>query len=518
MFSWTVGRYGMPACLVAIVLNVTTYWAGDAFAQTSVDPKGAAMSSEDSFVRQNTTFAIDLYRQLAQESPQTNLFFSPYGISATMGMLYSGAAGPTASEIAGAAHFSLPPVELTKLFASVDPQKPAVRLGLGVGIADNKGYGIKVLNDSLPPEGQESKLRRNDLILAIDGKPIRGLEQFNQAMRHAKATAKVQRYRYSDGVIEELVLPVVPDSSAESLATNEIHRRSIRVANAVWLHSSYHLQQAYQDLMKAFNARSATLEFDREPDRSREAINHWVQEKTGNMVTDLLKEGSITPQTRLVLTNAVFFKGVWTAPFDPQKTEAGLFRMANGQAVETPLMTQEGFFPLLQTDEFSAVELPFAGDRFAMVIFLPREVNGLPKWEQTLSANNLAGWMSRLEKTRAEVTLPRFRVTSMIDLKDPLGAMGVKTVFSDQADFSPMCGDNKLKLSLLVHKASLVVTEEGATASAGTAAVVVPKSMPATFRADHPFAFLIRNVETGNVVFFGRVVTDPQELRSGKLK
>jgi serpin B len=236
-----------------------------------------------------------------------------------------------------------------------------------------------------------------------------------------------------------------------------------------------------------------------------------VEKQTQNKIEDLLPAGSLGPQVRLVLTNAIYFKGMWAAPFEAKKTEDGEFTKLSGEKVLVPMMHQQEQFRYAEADAVRILELPYAGDGLVMDIILPKKKTDLLQVEQSLTAKQVQKWLGRLVKREVLVTLPRFRMTVDFQMSDTLRVMGMPLAFSGDADFSGITDREKLFISEVYHKAFVEVNEEGTEAAAATGLVMRATAVPvqpAEFRADHPFYFMIRDTKTGAILFMGRV-TDP---------
>jgi serpin B len=229
---------------------------------------------------------------------------------------------------------------------------------------------------------------------------------------------------------------------------------------------------------------------------------------------DLIPPGALNQLTRLVLTNAIYFKGSWASRFEKRNTRQAPFTLTNGDKVNVPMMNQTETFNYMQAEDFQVLEMPYVENELSMFIFLPKKFDGLNKFEKTLTSENLSLWLTKLRKTKVVVSVPRFKVTSEFGLSDVLKSMGIKDAFTPQADFSAMSGMKDLHISAVLHKAYVDVTEEGTEAAAATGIVVGVTSVqppPPEFRADHPFVFLIRDNRTGNILFIGRVLNPPTE-------
>jgi serpin B len=244
---------------------------------------------------------------------------------------------------------------------------------------------------------------------------------------------------------------------------------------------------------------------------ARQTINAWCEKETHDKIKDLIKPGMLDSNTRLVLTNAIYFKGDWASQFKKDHTRIETFFVAGGKQVQTPLMHQTGHFRYADLSDAQAIEMPYVGKEVSMVVLLPKRVDGLAELENDLSGERLATIADRLREVEVEVTLPKWKTTAEFSLTSELSALGMKQAFTPAADFSGLNGgQEKLYLGFVVHKAFVDVNEEGTEAAAATGVVVEMKSARnyPLFRADHPFVFVIRDTKTGGILFAGRLA-DP---------
>jgi serpin B len=283
----------------------------------------------------------------------------------------------------------------------------------------------------------------------------------------------------------------------------------LNIANRLWCQSGFTLLDAFRDVTRErYGAGMEELNFKTDPDGARETINTWVANRTEDKIQNLMPPGSIQTTTRLVLTNAIYFKGLWLKPFDPEKTEDRDFRVDAARTVSVPMMTQEESFALGRADGIQVLQLPYATEDLSMVVVLPDAEDGLADVENRLTADNVKAWLDAAVSGKVRVTLPRFRVESQFILNRTLAGMGMPSAFSDAADFSGMTGSKGLFIQTAVHKGYVEVNEEGTEAAAATGISVGIVSVPPMFVADHPFLILIRDEVTGSILFLGRVV-DP---------
>ena len=290
----------------------------------------------------------------------------------------------------------------------------------------------------------------------------------------------------------------------------------MQVANALWTQMGLATLPAFQATVKnLYGAGLTPLDFRRAPEKARMTINAWVEQQTRDRIKDLIPEGVVRPDTRVVLTNAIYFKGKWKHAFPTAATRNDKFTLSTGKAIDdVPLMSQQRRFRYLDGGSFQALELPYDADQQSMVVFLPKRADGLAELEKTLTAARLADWLAQLAAQEVDVTLPRFKVTADFQLKDALTDLGMPLAFSPNADFSGITTGEPLSLSAVIHKAYVDVNEKGTEAAAATAATMratlaVAPEPRHVFRADHPFFFVIRDNGTGTLLFAGRLV-NPQ--------
>jgi serpin B len=290
-------------------------------------------------------------------------------------------------------------------------------------------------------------------------------------------------------------------------------RVQLRVANRLWPQQGYVFLEAYLALVQRFYAAPITpLDF-RKPEAARQTINAWAEERTEGKIRDLIPPGILDALTSLVLANAIYFRGSWASRFDEAQTLQAPFWAAPGRQVQVQMMTQKGDFGYAEFDELQVLELLYAGGDLSMIVLLPRERGGLAALEEDLAAEQLSRWTARLWEQEVELFLPRFEVTYPARLDGALQSLGMVDAFSGLADFSGMDGSRELYIGAVLHKAFVVVNEEGTEAAAATA-VIMARGMPApppVFRADHPFLFLIREKRTGSILLLGRLVEPLQK-------
>jgi serpin B len=290
----------------------------------------------------------------------------------------------------------------------------------------------------------------------------------------------------------------------------------LNIVNSIWSQKDLMLQVNYLDLLsRHYDAGVNILDFMQEPEPSRLIINEWVSEQTHERIKDLLPEGSITNETRLVLTNAIYFLADWLIKFDDANTANQAFTRLDGSKVTVPMMNlREEPVKLLYYNQGNCriLELPYKGNRLAMDLILP-EAGTFNNFEKNISAEVISNLVNGLDSVGLiTVRIPRFEFTTeSISLKKAFMSLGMEMPFSPSADFSGI-GNIDLVISDIIHKAFIKVDEKGTEAAAATAVVMGETSMetppPQQFVADRPFIFFIRDTITGAILFMGRVL-DP---------
>lgn len=283
------------------------------------------------------------------------------------------------------------------------------------------------------------------------------------------------------------------------------------VANGLWVQEGFDLQDQYVSLVAScYDAAVTNLDLAGDSEGSRLTINQWVADMTRERITDLIPRGVINADTRVVLTNAVYFKASWFHSFNEMATTRGLFTLADRSLVEVPMMHQTEYFQTAETAGCRAIELPYVDGDTGMLILLPDD--GIEEFERELDVETLETITARLTSSRISLTMPAFEFTRSVQLGKILRSMGMTSAFSSAlADFSGFTGQPDLFISEVLHKAFVKVDESGTEAAAATAVVMGLTCVPAEstdFVIDRPFLFLIRNRSTGTIIFIGRMM-DP---------
>jgi serpin B len=298
-------------------------------------------------------------------------------------------------------------------------------------------------------------------------------------------------------------------------AVGEKRAYQLRVANRLWGQKGYPIHPEFLALThEQYGAEMLLVDFAQAAAASRE-INHWVEQQTNGKINNLIPPASLNALTRLVLTNAVYFKGDWAQPFDKRNTREEDFTVSAQAKVKVPLMHQQTKMGYAEEETFQVLEMPYAGRELSMVVLLPKKFDGLPTLEKAITVDKLGSLMSKLRVRKVITYLPKFKLETSFSLNPTLEAMGMKRAFSRTADFSGISTAENLYISAVLHKAYVDVNEEGTEAAAATGVMVGamaarrPEPVP-VFRADHPFLFLIRDTKAGNILFMGRL-TNPSK-------
>ncbi len=306
--------------------------------------------------------------------------------------------------------------------------------------------------------------------------------------------------------------PAFSKLSSHFAQIQNIGNIELNIANALWIQKNYNILDNFLNInTKYYNANLFNVDFMKAPDKAIQEINDWVEENTKNKIKDILKKEDLHPLTRLILTNAIYFKGDWEYKFDKELTAELPFRKNKNEKMMIPIMYQKGNFKYSKNDDYQMLELPYTGKELSMLILLPNEIDGLSKLEKKLKDNLFTHLNQFAHQKMVEVYLPKFEFTKRFVLNKKLETLGMKDAFEGNADFSGITGNKRLFIHNIIHKAYVKVDEQGTEAAAATAVILAEvgykQSIP-IFKADHPFIFLIRDNETGSILFIGRIV-DP---------
>ncbi|HNV01605.1 MAG TPA: serpin family protein [archaeon] len=355
------------------------------------------------------------------------------------------------------------------------------------------------------------------------------------------STSLAMTYEGADGVTAEEMRKVLyfSENDTERRAAfanvyNNLNKSAskgnytINIANALWNEITYPFKQSFYDTIENYYyGKSTPVDFNNAPEEQRQKINLWVENQTNKKIIELLPKNSILEDTRMVLVNAIYFKGDWNNKFDEKNTYGGEFSVNENTKKDTQMMYQKNEFNYYEDDSFQYVELPYKGEDMSMIVLLPKE-NYVPCGAGTNdcvnptnnvnynfiipSASEITELKTKMSTQKIEVHLPKFKFRTNYQMKKDLQEMGLKEAFTNFANFSKMDEQNYIKIDEIYHQAFVEVNEEGTEAAAATAVVVIQKtSMPAPspiFNANHPFFFYIQDNVSGEILFLGKIV-DP---------
>ncbi len=302
-----------------------------------------------------------------------------------------------------------------------------------------------------------------------------------------------------------------------NLTTLQSSNLVINIANGLFPQEQFKLQPDFlATVQDSFSGTLTPLDYIGATETARLTINNWVAQKTADMITELLTPGTLTPDTRLTLVNAIYFKGAWQTPFDPKLTHDAPFFSHPDAPVTVPMMQRRGELRYAALDHLSGVELPYAGGRLSLLLLLPAPDTTLATAAKSLTSGAIASWDEQRDNREVELFLPRFKLRWKAECGDALQQLGITNLFrAGQADLSGIAGAaGDLFVSDVIHEACIEVNEEGTEAAAATAAMIRltalrPQLPPVTLRFDRPFLFLIRERPGGTILFSG-ALTEPR--------
>jgi serpin B len=283
----------------------------------------------------------------------------------------------------------------------------------------------------------------------------------------------------------------------------------LNIVNATWGQRGFEFMQAFLDVLaENYDAGIRLLDYEADPEACRQTINQWVSEQTNGRIEDLIPEGAIDEMTRLVLTNAIYFKAAWLHQFNEEYTYDDVFYLEDGSTVTVPMMHQTDRFSYVNGDDYTAIELLYDIYDMSMVIIMPDE-GTFDDFESSLTSELVDSIIDSMSSGEVNLTMPKFEFESDFNLSDTLQTMGMTDAFSNNADFSGITDKADLAISDVIHKAFISVDEEGTEAAAATAVIMSETAMPIEIgdvNINHSFIFLIRDIETNSTLFVGRVM------------
>uniref|UniRef100_A0A8C2E3T6 Serpin B6 n=1 Tax=Cyprinus carpio TaxID=7962 RepID=A0A8C2E3T6_CYPCA len=406
----------------------------------------------------NTQFSLNLFKKISEGNASGNVFYSPISLSSALAMMFQ---------------------VISHLTPYQQAQKPQIACGV-------KGQ------HELPMMQQTQK---SEIPAELKKSP---------AQLTSGQTAEDQIHSSFTKLMSELNKPGAP--------------YVLSLANRLYGEQSYQFVEKFlNDAKIYYKAGLEEVDFKKKSEAVRLDINKWVETNTQEKIKDLLPQGSISEITKLVLVNAIYFKGNWLVKFPKEATRDGQFKLNKNRTKPVKMMYQESKFPLAFIPEMNSqvLELPYVGKNLSMLIILPNkiedETTGLQKLEKALTYEKLMEWTkpSKMLQEKVEVSLPRFKMEETYDnIKSFLISMGMEDVFDERkVNLSGMSPNNDLVVTKVIHKAFVEVNEEGTEAAAATGVIIAGFSMPLppkTFIADHPFLFFIRHNPSNSILFYGR--------------
>ncbi len=302
--------------------------------------------------------------------------------------------------------------------------------------------------------------------------------------------------------------------------TDGSRQATLKIANRLFGEKTYDLEKPFLESTKtAFKAELAPMDFKAHGEDARREINGWVEQQTEKRIHDLLPAGSVDPDTRLVLVNAMYLMAQWNHPFTEGLTADAPFHVTGSKSKNVKMMHEMADYPVMEGDGVKVVEMRYRGDALSMFVVLPDEKSSLEALEKSLTAEKLASWTEGMKGKMVKLSLPRFTIdpSESFALKETLQKLGMKSAFSNKADFTgiakPKSKADELKLAQVFHKVFVRVDEKGTEAAAATAVEMAVKGMaasPVEINFDRPFLFFVRDNASGLVLFMGHVA-DPSE-------
>lgn len=475
----------------------------------------------------SNAFGLDVYRALAAGSKDANLFVSPYSLSVALAMAAEGARDETYDQMASVLH----------LPDAAGDQRGIARVHGGYAALSEHFRTAAGVAD----EATRAKIKSLRAELEKTNKEV---DRLTESKEWQKGQAAANRARVIAAELNGIL--------------KTVDRFDLRVANALWVEKTFPIVPSFVETIARYYGTGGTggmtpVDFKHDAERVRTRINAWVEEHTENRIKDLIPRGGVDDLTRLVITNAVYFRGEWTNPFEESRTKDVDFTSALGAKSKVPMMNDpwrgNAGYAAFNADGsvfatprevpadaaeaakvqtypdaggFTMLELPYKGDTMSMLLILPRDPAGLSAVESQLTGANLEQWTKSLDRRSVDTAMPRFKMEWSGEMSGVLRGLGMERAFvvpgrKGAAQF-PGISDStdpqqQVYIGAVIHKSWVEVNEKGTEAAAATAIVMptaakmqAPKMIPFTprFHAEHAFIFLIRDMKTGVVVFVGR--------------
>ncbi|MFO0940716.1 MAG: serpin family protein [Pirellulales bacterium] len=481
------------------------------YGESDVKPASPPLTTNGSFKAASNQFAIQFLKSVIDSQPSKNQFLSPFSIESALLMTMEGARGQTAAEMGQALGFP-------QSVKADDPKAP---------------WQLASVRSDLKSIVQS--FYRGDSAAEVEVRKTLKQKRSELDKANARAVALSQKGNFNDAVKESNGARQLADQINELSKT--VDKYELRNANGLWIDKSFVLKPEYQNLIRqSYSAALENVDFASNPAAQGEKINRWISDNTQQKINNIIPPGTITKITRLVLANAIYFRGTWQDPFDPGQTKPGRFQNIGNQQVEVPMMSKfckSGRYAAFQSDGapfetprtlevgsdpkagypkdgFQVMELGYNGGDLQMWIALPQAKSGLKAMIESLDGSKLDNWDSALQHRDVTLVMPKFKLEATYDLQENLEQLGMKSAFDpNQADFSGMSQETVF-ISKVLHKSFVDVNEKGTEAAAATVVMMAPSAMAQvpfipSFVADHPFLFMIRHRPSGTILFAGLV-------------
>ncbi len=285
----------------------------------------------------------------------------------------------------------------------------------------------------------------------------------------------------------------------------------MKIANAIWAQQGYPFLEGFLKIVSEnFQASVEEVDFvdQAQREQTRARINGWVRDVTNGKIPELISKDDINELTRMVLTNAIYFKGKWLYPFDQLGTRKDVFHSPTGD-VEVDMMNVSQNFEYFEDERVQVAKLPYVGEKLYMLVAVPKEGISLREIEENLCSEILKGWVDNAFVRKVDLSMPRFKFKNRFSLVESLNKLGMVLAFTNFADFARMTARNDLKITEVLHEAFIEVNEEGSEAAAATAVIMGIKmslTFPVVLKLDRPFLFFIIEKSQNLVLFMGRVL------------
>jgi serpin B len=337
-----------------------------------------------------------------------------------------------------------------------------------------------------------------------------GMTYAGAAGQTAEEMAAVMHVNVEDGTFHEALGAISRDLNGQHKGYDLLS------GNRLWGQKRLGFERDFLDITaKDYGAELKELDFDRDSEAARRDINRWVSRQTNGHIDEALQRDDVSRETKLALTNVMYFHADWAEAFEADSTSPQDFTLADGEVVRAPMMSGTNPAGLYVDEEVSVLRLPYKGEEISFIAILPAEHDGLAALEEGLSVSQLDAWLNRIEggTSDVDIQLPKFSMSHRLSLKPLLKDLGMPLAFDPElADFSGMTNDTKLSVADVIHEARIDLDEEGTTAVAFTVVIMTDYTLTVRdqreFIADHPFLFMIRDDVTGAILFMGRMV-DP---------